>query len=271
MRRGGGVRGAAGEAEIEQQDGERIRLVHAGERRRMPGDRDIHVREGAVAHHEGLGRAAFLRGTAVIAHAARDALRGEPVLHRGRRQHRAGAEQVVAAGMPRPVAGQRTVLGDARLLAEPRQRVELAEDGDHRAPLARLAHDRGRDSGHAPGHAEAFLLQHGGMLGRGADFLEIELRHVPDPVAEGDERRLLRLDIAPDFRTVPHRAAPVAAADRKPAEPACHPAWRSRHVPCPAEPAPPHKAAKALAAAEIDGASRSGARMKPGNGRSLRT
>ena len=48
--------------------------LHAGERRRVPGDRDVHVVERAGAHHEALGRAAFLGRAAVVAHAALDAV-----------------------------------------------------------------------------------------------------------------------------------------------------------------------------------------------------
>ena len=58
------------EGEVDARVGERHRLVHAGERRRVPGDRDVDVAEHAVAHHEALGRAAFLGRAAVVAHAA---------------------------------------------------------------------------------------------------------------------------------------------------------------------------------------------------------
>ena len=44
-------------------------------------------------------------------------------------------------------ARQRLRLGDAGLLAQARQRVVFAEDGDHRAVLAGLAHHRGRNAG----------------------------------------------------------------------------------------------------------------------------
>ena len=49
MRRGGGVGGAAGEGEVDARVGQRHRLVHAGERGRVPGDRDVDVVEGAGA------------------------------------------------------------------------------------------------------------------------------------------------------------------------------------------------------------------------------
>jgi hypothetical protein len=204
----GGVAGAAGEREIDQQDRQRHRLVHAGERRRMPGDRGIHVGEGAIAHHEGFRGAAFLRRAAVVAHAALDALRGQPVLHRRGGQHRPRAEQVVPAGVARAVARQRPMLRHPGLLAQLRQRVELAEDGDHRPVLAGLAHDGGGDAGDAGRDAEAFGLQHGDMLGGGAHLLEVQLRHAPDAVAQTDIGLLPGFDLAPDVHAVQHRLAP---------------------------------------------------------------
>ena len=54
------------------------------------------------------------------------------------------------------VTRQRPVLRHAGFLAQTRQRVILAQDRDHRATLSGLAHDRGRDTGQAFGHAKAF-------------------------------------------------------------------------------------------------------------------
>ena len=67
-----------------------------------------------------LGGAAFLGGTAVVAHAAGRSVVGQPVLHRGGREQRGGAEQVVAAAMAVAVGLDRALLGDAGLLAEAR-------------------------------------------------------------------------------------------------------------------------------------------------------
>ena len=99
MRRGGGMRGAAGEDEIGAGVGERRRHHDFPEAGGMPGDGDVGILEGAGAHHEGFGRAAFFRGAAVIAHAPRHLVGGEPVLHGGGGEQRGRAEQIVAAAM----------------------------------------------------------------------------------------------------------------------------------------------------------------------------
>ena len=51
------------------------------------------------------------------------------------------AAMSVAAGSDRPL------LGDAGFLAQAGQRIVLAQNGDHRTILARLAHDSGGDAG----------------------------------------------------------------------------------------------------------------------------
>ena len=60
-------------------------LVRTGSDIRVMTDVDragirVGVIEGTSAHHEGLRRAAFLRGAAVIAHASRHLVGGEPIL-----------------------------------------------------------------------------------------------------------------------------------------------------------------------------------------------
>ena len=71
-------------------------------------------------------------------------------------------------------------LGDPGLLAQPGERVVLAEDGDHRAVFARLRHDGGRDAGDVPLDAEAFLFQHLQVFGNAAVFAVGKFGHVPD-------------------------------------------------------------------------------------------
>ena len=118
----------------------------------------------------------------------------------------AGAQQIVPAAMARAAPRQRTMLGDAGLLAQPGQRVVFAEDGDDRPVLAGLAHHCGRDAGEVLRDAEPVALQHGLMLGGRADFLEVELRHAPDAVAEGLELFPLVVHQLPDLLHVPHAA-----------------------------------------------------------------
>src|ERR1700722_11780477 len=69
MRRAGGMRGTPKEGKVDLDTGEREWPVDAGEGGRVPTNRDVHVVEGAGAHHEALARATFLRRTAVITHA----------------------------------------------------------------------------------------------------------------------------------------------------------------------------------------------------------
>ena len=82
------------EGEVDARVGERQRLVHAGEGGRVPGDGDVHIVEGAGAHHEALGGAALLGRAAVVAHAARAArsrrASPSPRWRRAARRSRAG-------------------------------------------------------------------------------------------------------------------------------------------------------------------------------------
>jgi hypothetical protein len=71
----------------------------------------------------------------------------------------------MAAAMAVAIAGDRPVLGHAGFLGEAGQGVVLAENGDDRAVLARLAHHGGRDAGDVLGDAEALMRQHLPMLG----------------------------------------------------------------------------------------------------------
>src|ERR1051325_11691273 len=106
----------------------------------MPGDRDIDVVERALAHHEGLAGSTFFCGAAVVAHPSLQAVLGEVILDRGRREHRAGAEQVVATAMAVAAGGDLAPLGNTGFLAEAGKPVELAETGDDGPALAGLAH-----------------------------------------------------------------------------------------------------------------------------------
>src|SRR4029077_2362194 len=80
MRRAGGMRGTPKEGKIDIDAGEREWPVDAGEGGRVPTDRDVHIVEGAGAHHEAFARAAFLRRTAIVTHAPLEARGGKPIL-----------------------------------------------------------------------------------------------------------------------------------------------------------------------------------------------
>ena len=139
---------------------------------------------------------------------------GEVVLDRGCREQRGRAQHVVAAAVPVAAGHDLLRLGDAGDLGEAGQRVVLAEDGDHRPALARLAHDRGRDAGEVLGDAEALLLQHGAVLGHGAVFGVADLRHLPDAVGERLVGILAGVDELPDLLRVLHDRNPPVAPSR---------------------------------------------------------
>ena len=156
LRRRRGVRGSAVKRKIDAGVGQRQRRVDAGERCRMPGDRDIHVAERTGAGHEAFRRTTFLGRAAVVADAALDAVGFQVVLHRRGGEQGGGAEQVVAAAMAETGTRQRFLFRDAGLLRQAGQRVVFAEDGDHRAVLTGLAHHGGGDAGDVAGDAESF-------------------------------------------------------------------------------------------------------------------
>ncbi|MFK4662068.1 hypothetical protein ABIF76_002922 [Bradyrhizobium ottawaense] len=208
MRRGRGMRGAAGEDEVRAGVGERRRYRDLPEAVRMPGDGDVGVLERAGAHHEGLCRAAFFGRAAIITHAAGHLVFGKPVLHRGRGEQRGGTEQIVTTAMAVPAGFDRTMLGDTRFLAETGQRVIFAHEGDHRTALAPLAHHRGRNAGDVLGDAEALMTQLEEMLGGGPRLGVAHLGHAPHLVAEVDETPLDCVDATPDVAAVVHCFGP---------------------------------------------------------------
>ena len=104
----------------------------------------------------------------------------------------------VAAGLERPR------LGDARLLAQSRKRIELAEERDDGTVLACVADDGGRDAGHVPGHAESLALELRRVLGTGPVLGIAGLGHAPDAIAQRNQVGLLALDQLPDVPVMIH-------------------------------------------------------------------
>ena len=209
MGRGRGMRGASGEDEIGAGVGERRRHHDFPEARRVPGDGDIGVSEGPGAHHEGFCRTAFFRGAAVIAHAAGNFVDGEPVLHGGGGEQRGGAEQVMAAAVAVASDFDRARFRHAGFLAETRQRIIFAEEGDDGTAFACFAHQRGGNAGDFFGDAKTLMLQLGQMFGRRACLGVADFGHRPDPIGEGDETRLDGVDATPDVTAVIHRPIPI--------------------------------------------------------------
>ncbi len=94
--------------------------------------------------------------------------------------------------------------GHAGLLAQARQRVILAENGDHRPAFTCLAHDGGRDVGDVFSDAKTLGFQRRRMFGHRAIFRVGDLRHAPDAVAEFDEFGAMTVDDLPDFFGILH-------------------------------------------------------------------
>ena len=179
----------------------------------MPGDGDVGVVKGARAHHEGLGGAAFLGRAAVITHAAGHLVLGKPILHRGGGEQRGRAQQIVAAAMAMAAGLDRAMLGDAGLLAQARQRIIFAHEGDDGTALAPFAHHGGGNAGDILGDAKTLMAQFGQMLGGGARLGVADLGHRPDPVAQIDETRLDRVNATPDVAAVVHACVPRIACE----------------------------------------------------------
>ena len=215
MRRGRGMRGAAGEDEIGAGVGERGRHHHFPETMGMPGQCDVGIVERACAHHEGFCRAAFFRRTAVIAHASGHFMSRQPILDRRGRKQCGRAEQVVAAAMAVAVRFDRPRLGDPGLLAEAGQRVVFAEEGNHRTVFAPFAHHGGRNARNILGDAESLMAQLGKMLGRRARLGVADLGHAPDPVGKRSKSRLDSVDASPDVAAVVHGTAPEIEETRR--------------------------------------------------------
>jgi len=203
------MRGAPAERIVDARARKAQRVVDAVHRARMPGDRDVDIVEATGAHHEGLGGTAFLGRTAVVAHAAFHASFGEVVLDCRCGEQRRGTEQIVSAGVPVAAALDLLRLRDACNLGQARQRIVFAKDRDHRPAIARLAHHGGRNARDVLGDAEAFLLQHGTMLGDRAEFAIAKLGHAPHAVRQRLVSVLAGVDQPPDFFGVLHVHFPL--------------------------------------------------------------
>ena len=168
VRRSGGVRRDAPEAELGRQVRQRISRTRVVAIPGMPCEDGVHIGEKPLAHHVHLPGAALLRGRPVHPDPPRRSgplqpiLRGEPGGDRG------GPEQVMSAG----VAGADVVtferLGN-RLLGDPGEGVELGEDADHRTAGSPFGQERGRHPGDAglhrePGGTELLLEEAGALL-----------------------------------------------------------------------------------------------------------
>jgi hypothetical protein len=152
-------------------------VEHGGIRPGMPVQRTVEVVEEAVPGHEDLRAFDLLRGAAVYAQRAGDALRKHLALGGDRGSGEGGAEQVVPAAV--------TVLNAIRALlsprhsgvAEARQRVVLEQEADLRSavPLTPLGDERRRQ----PRRGRAHEREAGGL-----ELADVHLRRIG--LLEGD-------------------------------------------------------------------------------------
>jgi hypothetical protein len=162
----------------------------------MPRHRDVDVLEEPLADHVDLAGTAFLRGCAVVAQRPGVARRGEPFLHRDRGREGAGAEQVVAAAVSGRAFLDGVMVRGLRFLRQSGQRVELADDPDHRLAGPERRDERRRNAGDAGRHLESGGLQL--LLQQCAAFqlLEPDLREAPDLFRDARVFLALRVDAA---------------------------------------------------------------------------
>ena len=99
---------------------------------------------------------------------------------------------------------QRARFRNAGFLAETGQRIVFAEEGDDGTALAPFADQGGWNISDILGDAETLMAQFGEMFGSRARLGVAHLGHRPDPVAQGDETRLDRVNAEPDVAAIVH-------------------------------------------------------------------
>ena len=139
----------------------------------------VAIVEQLFLDHENLGRPPLLGRTAEIANRPFQMSGGDLLgqCHCGRR--RGDAKQMVSAGMPVGGFASRLAIRQ-RFLRHPWQRVEFANDADHRLFIAKSRGESRRDAGRLAFHLKAGVLEHLGQQGRRFCFLIARLCPVPD-------------------------------------------------------------------------------------------
>ena len=176
----------------------------------MPRHRDVDVIEEPGAYHVYLARPALFRGRPVVTQRPLLTSRRHPFLYRNCRSQRAGAEQVVTATVSRGIVRNRAPLRRLRFLGQSGQRVEFADDTDHRFPCTERRNEGSWDVGYASLHLEAgrtkLLLQQRATL----RFLVPHLREAPDLPGDGGVTVTLRFD------TLKHGGTVIACTALRP-------------------------------------------------------
>lgn len=121
--------------------------------------RRIDIIKQPFAHHKGFSRTAFLAGTTVEAQSAAVAVLLQPAFGGDRRGECRGAEQIVPTAVAVGSRCQGRRFRAVGLLAESRQGVKFAEQGNDRLALTD-AGDKGiRDPASIAGELKTFRLQ----------------------------------------------------------------------------------------------------------------
>lgn len=159
VRRISGVGRGAGKSPCRLNVGEGAGAEHPGPDFRMPGQRRIDIIKQPFAHHKGFSRTAFLAGTTVEAQSAAVAVLLQPAFGGDRRGECRGAEQIVPTAVAVGSRCQGRRFRAVGLLAESRQGVKFAEQGNDRLALTD-AGDKGiRDPASIAGELKTFRLQ----------------------------------------------------------------------------------------------------------------
>ena len=169
---------------------------------RVPGKGDIEPFEHAFPRHKRFSGAALFPRAAEQLYRAGPFVRFQIGFYRKGRSDGAAREQVVAAPVPVAVFDNRLAHGGVRLLAQPRQRVELRKDPDHRFPRSVCRAERGLDLSDAFLHLKSVFAQDLFQQLCGFEFLKSGLRIIPDVVRHIDQRILLLIQIFVHLRFI---------------------------------------------------------------------
>ena len=160
----------------------------------MPGQRRIDIIKQPFAHHKGFSRSAFLAGTTIEAQRARAAMLLQPGFGGDRRGECRRTEQIVPAAVAVGSRCRGCRFRAVGLLAEARQGVKFAEQGNDRLAFAD-AGDKGiRDPTRIASELETFCLQGVRQALGGPVLLKAGLRVIPDVIGDGAVRLASRLN-----------------------------------------------------------------------------
>ena len=158
----------------------RALVVHLREKDRVPVERHVEVVEEPVPRHVDLPDESFFGRSAVKADCALQRVTLSGTLERNRGPDGARAEDVVSAAVSVGVPIRPWLLLRDGRVAEPRQRVVLGEQTDHRAAASPLGDEGGRHVCDTALYAEALLFERTRQQLGGSALLEPGLGVLPE-------------------------------------------------------------------------------------------